>query len=336
MAAPTILPSSEPPAPGEPAWPHAEDGVGAALDLARDLGATTPVPGAGRTAERWELLGRLGSHDLTVARAVEPHLDALAILAEAGLEPGAGAYGVWAAEGPGRRLEATESSSEGWTLSGEKPWCSLAGTVDRALVTAWVDDEHRALFDVDARHRGLEVDDSAWVPHGLRRITTSSVRLDRVPARMVGAPGWYLERPGFAWGGVGVAAVWLGAARALQNRLVAAARRREPDQIALMHLGEADATLWSAGTALQSVAALADSGRPTSAESALAAARARLVAAQAAEDLLARVGRALGPAPLAMDPEHAQRVADLTLYVRQHHGERDAAALGSLSLESRP
>ena len=38
---------------------------------------------------------------------------------------------------------------------------------------------------------------------------------------------------------------------------------------------------------------------------------------------------ALGPAPLAFDPDHARRVADLQLYVRQHHAERDEAALGA-------
>ena len=35
-----------------------------------------------------------------------------------------------------------------------------------------------------------------------------------------------------------------------------------------------------------------------------------------------------------IEPEHAQRVADLTLYVRQHHAERDQAALGRLVLDA--
>ena len=42
------------------------------------------------------------------------------------------------------------------------------------------------------------------------------------------------------------------------------------------------------------------------------------------------MGRALGAGPLAHDAEHAQRVADLSVYVRQHHGERDLAGLGEL------
>ena len=37
---------------------------------------------------------------------------------------------------------------------------------------------------------------------------------------------------------------------------------------------------------------------------------------------------ALGPGPLAFEAEHATRVSDLRVYVRQHHAERDSAALG--------
>ena len=41
-----------------------------------------------------------------------------------------------------------------------------------------------------------------------------------------------------------------------------------------------------------------------------------------------RVGRALGPGPLAHDAGHAALVADLTVYIRQHHGERDLERIG--------
>lgn len=43
-----------------------------------------------------------------------------------------------------------------------------------------------------------------------------------------------------------------------------------------------------------------------------------------------RTGRALGAGPLSHDEEHGRRVADLTVYLRQHHAERDLAALGGL------
>jgi hypothetical protein len=44
-----------------------------------------------------------------------------------------------------------------------------------------------------------------------------------------------------------------------------------------------------------------------------------------------RTDRALGPGPLCLDEQHARAVADLTVYVRQSHAERDLAALGSLA-----
>ena len=61
----------------------------------------------------------------------------------------------------------------------------------------------------------------------------------------------------------------------------------------------------------------------------LLALRTRAVVADAVEQVLRQAAHALGPAPLAFDAGHAARVADLELYVRQHHAERDLAALGT-------
>jgi hypothetical protein len=47
-----------------------------------------------------------------------------------------------------------------------------------------------------------------------------------------------------------------------------------------------------------------------------------------------RVGRALGAGPLCLDGDHAARVADLTVYLRQSHAERDLQRLGSLTTEN--
>jgi hypothetical protein len=57
----------------------------------------------------------------------------------------------------------------------------------------------------------------------------------------------------------------------------------------------------------------------------------RAVVEHAVDEAIVRTGRALGPAPLVLDARHAQRVADLTIYVRQSHAERDLAALGKLA-----
>ena len=85
---------------------------------------------------------------------------------------------MWAAEGPGVRLRA-EATPDGCTLTGRKPWCSLAADLSHALVTAWVDDERRQLFAVDLRQPGVTVVDAPWVPRGLDRRTQHRGRLRR-------------------------------------------------------------------------------------------------------------------------------------------------------------
>ena len=68
----------------------------------------------------------------------------------------------------------------------------------------------------------------------------------------------------------------------------------------------------------------------------LVAQRARQIVADAAEEIQHRVGHALGPAPLTGDEDHARRVADLTVYLRQHHAERDLSRQGAQVLGNAP
>jgi alkylation response protein AidB-like acyl-CoA dehydrogenase len=325
-------------------WSFADWGDALVGDLARDVAGD--VDGSlhlGRRhddrarrlgSDSWYVfsaLATLGSVDLTTARTIEPHWDAVAILAQAGTPAAEGAtWGVYAAAPPGTVLAATRGADGAWRLTGAKPWCSLADRVSHALVTADVEGQPPGLFAVDLRASGVSVDPGAWAPRGLRDVTTSTVTFADVPVTAVEQPGWYLERPGFAWGGIGVAAVWFGGAAAVAGALWDAARSRPPDQVALMHLGACDVVLRTTLLALRDAATAIDAGRADGAAGRLLAARVRAQAAGCAEQVLTTVGHALGPGPLAMDPVHAARVADLTLYVRQHHAERDLAALGRL------
>lgn len=305
--------------------------VRGSLELARRLEPLALHTGS----DSWlvlRALATLGSVDLTTARVVEPHLDAVAVLDQASAPgvPGA-TWGVFAAASPGTTLTAARDAEGVWRLHGVKPWCSLADRVSHALVTASVDGGgHAGLFAVDLHDGGVAVDATAWAPRGLVDVTTSTVTFVDVPTRPVGEPGWYLERPGFAWGGIGVAAVWFGGAAAVAGALWAAARARHPDQVAQMHLGACDVALHGALLSLREAARAIDAGEASGAAGRLLAARVRAQVARCAEEVLAAVGHALGPAPLALDPRHAARVADLTLYLRQHHAERDLAALGRL------
>jgi alkylation response protein AidB-like acyl-CoA dehydrogenase len=313
----------------------AGEDIAAALDIARRVGPDLPAPGTGRTSLRWRVLTELGRVSLTVARVVEAHCDALAILAEADTDhadTGGLTFGVFAAEAPGHRLAAKTLGDGSIELSGEKAWCSLGDVLDAALVTADTDSGRR-MFRVDLRHPDVVAAPSAgWVARGLRTVTSVGLRFDHVPARPVREVDWYLRRPGFAWGGMGVAACWFGGALGLADTLRRSALERESPLDAL-HVGTVDAAVHSAGATLADAARAVDAGRAAGPAGALLAQRVRAVVAAEAERVIRQVGHALGPGPLAFDPEHAARVADLELYLRQHHAERDLAALGTSVLE---
>ena len=286
--------------------------VDSALLLARTLGAHL---GDASTSDLWSTLATIAAIDLGAARVVEPHLDALSILAQANVAvDDSRTWGVFASEAPGTTLEATNGR-----LSGTKQWCSLAGTLDSALVTA-----SGRLWSVDLHAAGVTVDHSAWKARGLVEIPSGPVTFDGVPAQPVGDEGWYLARPGFHWGGIGVAACWFGGAVGIARTVYDAAAAR-PGDIVNMHLGAIDEQLESSRTVLAEAAAAVDRGEPGR----ILAKRVRATVARTVEDVLLRAGHALGPAPLALDAAHAKRVADLQLYVRQHHAERDLASLGA-------
>jgi alkylation response protein AidB-like acyl-CoA dehydrogenase len=312
------------------------DTVDDALVLAIRWGRTLPKPGEGSTADLWEHLASVAAHDLGAARAIEPHLDAVAILDQAGLaewpigaDPAENAWGVFAAEG-GPPLTASEDG-DAWVLNGTKPWCSLADRLGAALVTATLDGGERRLFAVALQQDGITTHNEAWVARGLTEIPSGPVDFDGVEAFPVGDAGWYLSRPGFAWGGIGVAACWYGGAVGVARTLFEAAHKRS-DPLVNAQVGAVDELLQSARRGLAEAASLVDAGQATGTLGTLTAKRVRATVARVSEEVLGRVGHALGPAPLAKDAAHAKRVADLQLYLRQHHAERDDASLGEALL----
>ncbi|MDH5824080.1 acyl-CoA dehydrogenase [Luteimonas sp. RD2P54] len=318
-----------------PAVPRADarsDAAALAAAARRALAAPElPLPGSGRTLQRWRALAAIAATDLCLVKVMEAHYDAVAILAELGgsAPPAGELLAVWAAEPPDARLGFEAGEDGRGTLSGEKAWCSGADLVDAALVTAHCGGR-RCLVRVDLRQRGIVHDPAAWQAVGMGRVTSGRVRFESVPARMLGAPGDYLSRPGFWHGGAGIAACWYGGAAAIGQTL-----RTHPkiagDAHAAAHLGAVDMALGGAAALLRELAARID------AEPALAHAedtiRARSVVERACGAVVDRVGRALGPAPLCGDRTHALRCADLATFVRQSHAEHDWAALGRAAAE---
>jgi len=305
--------------------------------VARDFAAVVdaggldlPHPGGGSTRRRWALLSDLAADDLCLARLAEAHVDAVAILAElGGPAPVPGSrWGVWAARPPSPQLTARRTD-RGWVLVGTKPWCSGAHACTHALVTAEAPDGYRlfaVVLDGGARPRPGT---SAAV--GMAAADTLEVEFPQLPATSVGGPGAYLDRPGFWWGAMAVAACWYGGAVGVARVLAEAGSAGTLGSHGLAHLGAVEAVLSTVGTAVDAAAGAVDDDPDdlggTGERRALAL---RAATEAAAVHVLERVGRALGAGPVCFDARHARLVADLPVYLRQSHAERDLARLGAL------
>ena len=292
-----------------------------------------PLPGHGRTLERLRGLADLGRADLVAARLGEGHADAVAIRAELGAADRAGdgeRWGVWAAAPAS--LTATRTGDD-WVLTGDRPWCSGAGWCTHALVTAATGDGIR-LFAVSNEPPHARPVDGTWPAVGMAGSDSRTIRFTAAPAVPVGGTGEYVDRPGFWHGGVGVAACWFGGALGVADALYAAARAKDVGPHAYAHLGAVDVALGAARAVLEAAAAEIDAHPQRPAHT--LALRVRATVEATATEVVDRVGRALGAGPLCRDAEHARRVADLTVYLRQSHAEGDLEQLGRLVAEKGP
>lgn len=296
--------------------------------------AQLPQPGGGRTLHRWQALALVARHSLALAKLYEGHTDALAILHELeSRNPRKGeAWAMWAAEAPGRRVHAQPCSDGQRTeLSGTKAWCSGAQGVSHALLTVWLpeDEAQSQLAAVDLSHPSIRMDTGAWQAVGMSQTLSAEVHFDKTPATLVGRPGDYLQRPGFWHGGAGIAACWYGGALAVADALYSATRQADPSHPAWPYrasaLGRVDHTLTGLAALLQHSAAWIDANPQADAEA--VALRARQAAEAAAHSVLEETGRALGATPFCLDAAFARAAADLPVFIRQSHGQRDDAAL---------
>ncbi|MHC8320549.1 acyl-CoA dehydrogenase [Pseudomonas sp. GB2N2] len=292
--------------------------VGAGLDQ-------LPLPGSGRTLERFQRLAEVGGHDLGLCKLYEGHTDVLAIIQQLGGSPTpSSTWGMWAAEPPDARVRVSPHGQR-VMLTGRKAWCSGASVLSHALITAWDDRDRQQLVAVALDQPGVTVTDQGWQALGMAATGSVEVLFDGAEAQAIGYPGDYQQRPGFWQGGIGIAACWYGAAQSLAERLRShCAHRQEPH--ALAHLGAADSALQAAATVLRFSASSIDAAPQDDAE--LLARRARSIVEHSAEQVILHVGHALGAGPYCKDRQFARLSADLPVFLRQSHAERDLAALG--------
>jgi alkylation response protein AidB-like acyl-CoA dehydrogenase len=291
-----------------------------------------PPPGSGSTVQRHQALFEFGRADLALARLAEAHTDAMAIFVEAArIAPVGKLYGVWAADGPMSLLKACRTRDGRMRLDGVKRYCSGAALLDSALVTAR-EVEDVILLDVPLSAPGLSIDSTEWAAPAFAKTATATVSFDNVVLEesvQLGPPGWYLTRPGFWHGAIGPAACWAGGASGLVDA-TRKLKRRDPHCRA--QLGALEAAEWGLRAVL-SQAALEIDADPGDAghDGQRRALIARHLIERMCTDVLDRFGRATGPQLLAFDAQIAQRYAELTLYIRQCHAERDLACIPSES-----
>ena len=294
--------------------------------------AELPFPARGQTLARWRGLSAVAALDLSLAKIYEGHTDALAIAAELGATRPEGLCAVWAAEPPHARV-IFHGEGNGGVLTGLKAWCSGATVVDSAIVSAWTENGQPILAHVEMQPPGAIVETGGWHAVGMMGSESVSVVFHDARAHPVGTVGEYVARPGFWQGGAGIAAVWYGAAVAIAETLADSAKAMS-DPHGAAHLGAVDSTLRAARALLIETAAWIDAH--PQADAADAALRVRACVEAAANEVLWRTGRALGPGPLCGDAIHAQRCADLPVFLRQSHAEHDLAALGRLVKNESP
>lgn len=280
------------------------------------------------------ILRRLGRRSLSLARLYEGHANAIGLVAAYGAraqiermaeEAREGAlFGVWAADD----AEGLQISDEPQrrSLRGRKIYCSGAGVVVRALVTAR-DADGRVWMLTPAQNQGERVDLSGWRVQGMRASATGTVDFTGVSVDskdIVGGPGDYHRQPLFSGGAWRFAAAQTGGMEGLLHLLAehlrATGRGGDPHQLA--RFGEVSIAVETARLWVERAANLAE----TSDESAEAIVSyvnlARCAVERAALDLLERVQRSVGLTAFVR-PHPIDRMArDLATYLRQPGPDR--------------
>ncbi len=303
--------------------------LGEALKALQEEGLDQlPLPGSGQTLARFSRLAQVAGHDLRLCKLFEGHTDALAIIAEldSPLPPLGSTWGMWAAEPPSAKVRVRRDGHR-LIVDGRKAWCSGAAVVSHGLLTAWDEEDRQQLVAVQMRMPGVTVTDEGWHAVGMAATGSVEVLFTEAAAIAVGHPGDYLSRPGFWQGGIGIAACWYGGAQRLAQVLREQCAKR-PEPHALAHLGAVDSALNAAACVLRASAEQID--REPTADARALAQQTRACIEDTVTQVMHHVGRAVGAGPYCKDPHFAQLMADLPVYLRQSHAERDLAGLGEL------
>lgn len=275
------------------------------------------------------LLKEIGRGSLPVGRLYEGHVNALELAqiygspeqierwateARAGLR-----FACWAADDPDDPLRLLPDA-RGGELRGVKNFCSGAGVVERALVTAALPDGTRQMLLLPMEAESARVDLGWWQPLGMRASATARVDFGGLRVRreqFLGAPDDYVREPHFRGGAVRFAAVHAGGAEALFDALRAQVGAQRDDPLVQMRVAELaiaveSCTLWLRGAAAAWGAADAGAERL-----AVYADLTRSAVLECCSRVLSLAERALGATAFLRPRPFERLTRDLTMYLRQ-------------------
>ncbi len=296
-----------------------------------ELSPMLPFPGEGESLVRWQRLMAVGAVDLSVAKTVESHFDAIAIIHEAQMKPFSGIYAVWASKFGGRFLKGHfDHASDAWAIEGQVTFASAASLVDYALIPV-ATPEGEILFQIPSHSIEIEPSDVAsWHTPGMIDTDTVWVKVKaQLPrSHAVGKAGFYLERRGFWVGGIGVAALWLGAAQkifATWHLMSHEKSRVDPFEQAAR--AECFIDLECCSALVLQAAELVDNPKAPISRIKETALMIRHLVDKTSNRLIEQSLRNLGPMAMIAHSEHSRRCLDLQIFTRQCHAERDLAEL---------
>ncbi len=277
------------------------------------------------------LLRQTASIDLSLARLLEGHVNALSLIRVWGDEALQSAclraaeeghlFGVWGADDD----QPVEVAGE--RLAGAKRYASGLGSVSRAIVSARAPEGQR-LFVVktdDPARQDLRV----WRMAGMQDSASGRFDCAGLVGRPLGGPGIYTREPHFVGGTWRIAAVSLGAIQGLLDRAATALRARGhlDSDAQLLRLAPVAGRVVAAWPAILRAAAVATgpAGAADPERAATLSVAMRLLTEDLGQDAIAAAERSVGLAMFAADDPVGRAARDLACYLRQ--AGRDAFSL---------
>ncbi len=284
--------------------------------------------GPDQLADPGWLLREVATIDLSLARLLEGHVNALTLihhhadapLRERCLRDAAEGhlFGVWGADAT-PPVEVDED-----VLNGAKRYASGLGAVSRAVVPGSAP-EGQVMFLVDATDPARQ-DPGDWDMVGMQDSRSGQFDCSGLAAERIGTAGIYTQEPHFVGGTWRIAAVTLGAVVGLLDRAgaVLRARGRLDNDAQLLRLAPVAGRAVAAWPAIQRAGAVASGpeGRADPERAAILSVSARLLTEDLGQDAIAAVERSVGLSMFATADPVGRAARDLACYLRQ--AARDA------------